>query len=287
MPKSEEQELTLVESLNEYEPAVHLSDKYRIELIETKSRLLEHFTSVGANELLPSQLDHIQVLHFLESVTSTAFTFNHERGRVSSILASIDPRIQGSMSPTALIPQRRTAQVLHKPFEDVRVVLDDVERFNKKLFLCCLLTYGCLLRPHREIRLLRWIDFATDMRTISLPGNRNKSGRNRIVPVPDYVSTCLPSRRHTEYIFTGSHRPPGKDYFKGLWTRYKRQSSVVSAEQTLYSFRHTGAIEIYKRTGSLTVLQQAMGHASLAVSLGYLRNLEVPLLRVEDMPNLY
>ena len=37
---------------------------------------------------------------------------------------------------------------------------------------------------------------------------------------------------------------------------------------------------------SLTVLQQAMGHASLAVSLGYLRNLEVPMLKVEDMPML-
>ena len=29
-----------------------------------------------------------------------------------------------------------------------------------------------------------------------------------------------------------------------------------------------------------------MGHASLAVSLGYLRNLEVPMLKVEDMPML-
>ena len=27
-----------------------------------------------------------------------------------------------------------------------------------------------------------------------------------------------------------------------------------------------------------------MGHASLAVSLGYLRYLEVPMLKVEDMP---
>ena len=34
-----------------------------------------------------------------------------------------------------------------------------------------------------------------------------------------------------------------------------------------------GAIEIYKRTGSHTILQQAMGHASLAVTLGYLRGL--------------
>ena len=28
-----------------------------------------------------------------------------------------------------------------------------------------------------------------------------------------------------------------------------------------------------------------MGHASLALSLGYLRNLEVPMLKLEDMPN--
>ena len=31
-------------------------------------------------------------------------------------------------------------------------------------------------------------------------------------------------------------------------------------------------------------VQQVMGHASMQVTLGYLRNLEVPVLRVEDMP---
>ena len=65
---------------------------------------------------------------------------------------------------------------------------------------------------------------------------------------------------------------------------YKAQSGLIQRDQTFYSFRHTGAIDVFKRTGSLTVLQQAMGNASLAVSLGYLRNLEVPMLKVEDMP---
>ena len=51
-----------------------------------------------------------------------------------------------------------------------------------------------------------------------------------------------------------------------------------------YSFRHTGAIEIYKRTGSLSKLQKAMGHSSLKVSLTYLRGLEVEDLKEEDMP---
>ena len=55
-------------------------------------------------------------------------------------------------------------------------------------------------------------------------------------------------------------------------------------DQTLYSFRHSGAIGIYKRTGSLTKLQKAIGHSSLAVSLTYLRGLEVSELEEEDMP---
>ena len=53
---------------------------------------------------------------------------------------------------------------------------------------------------------------------------------------------------------------------------------------TIYSFRHSGAIEIFKRTGSLTKLQRAMGHSSLQVSLTYLRGLEVTELKEEDMP---
>jgi len=59
---------------------------------------------------------------------------------------------------------------------------------------------------------------------------------------------------------------------------------LLEQDQTLYSFRHSGAIEIYKRTGSLSKLKKAMGHSSLAVSLTYLRGLEVSELEEEDMP---
>ena len=104
------------------------------------------------------------------------------------------------------------------------------------------------------------------------------------MPLHPQIAVHLQRRGHTDNIFTGTERPYNSDYFKTLWGRYAKQSKLLQSNQTLYSFRHTGAIEIYKRTGSLTILQQAMGHASLAVSLGYLRNLEVPMLRVEDMP---
>jgi len=221
---------------------------------------------------------------------------------------------------------------------------------SKQLYLCSLMTYGCLLRPHREIRELTWSDFSDDLKYIHLSGNRNKSGRNRIVPVPSYVREILTkgephhnifsgrpqplnqdyfktlwsrfkrqsntleqgqtlySFRHsgaieifkrTSYvreiltkgephhnIFSGRPQPLNQDYFKTLWSRFKRQSSTLEQGQTLYSFRHTGAIEIFKRTGSITKLQKAMGHSSINVSLTYLRGLEIAELREEDMPML-
>ena len=61
-------------------------------------------------------------------------------------------------------------------------------------------------------------------------------------------------------------------------------SKLLKEGQTLYSFRHSGAIEIFKRTGSITKLQKAMGHSSINVSLTYLRGLEIAELKEEDMP---
>ena len=52
------------------------------------------------------------------------------------------------------------------------------------------------------------------------------------------------------------------------------------------SILHTFRIRqlIFKRTGSITKLQKAMGHSSINVSLTYLRGLEVPELTENDMP---
>jgi len=71
-----------------------------------------------------------------------------------------------------------------------------------------------------------------------------------------------------------------------LWSKYKKQSTLLEKHHTLYSFRHTGAIKVYEKTGSLTVLQQVMGHADLKTSLTYLRGLEIQQLEVEDLPGL-
>mgnify|MGYP006110742999 FL=1 len=189
-------------------------------------------------------------------------------------------------NPMRGIKSFKSKAVLHKPFGNVKAVLEDIKSYNKNLYLCCLLTYGCLLRPHREVRELTWGDFTGDLKFIKLSGERNKSGKNRVVPVPVFVREVLNKHNHSINIFSETEEPYNPDYFKTLWGKYKKQSNALEAGQTLYSFRHSGAIEIFNRTGSLVKLQQTLGHSSINVSLTYLRGLEVTELIEEDMPRI-
>lgn len=182
------------------------------------------------------------------------------------------------------ITRQRQQEVLHKPILDLTLLLEEIKTFNHNLYLCCLLTYGCLLRPHIEIRELTWGDFSHDLSRISISGQRNKSGRNRIVPVPNYIKSKLTLGHPNLNIFSNKEKPYNQDYFKSLWGKFKKQSSILKEGQTLYSFRHTAALDIYKRTGSIDKLRLAMGHSNIRVTLTYLRGLDIPTLMEEDMP---
>jgi integrase len=228
----------------------------------------------------PLQSSHIEItLNTYKSESS----YNTYRLRLCSLINEAR-KIGMTSNPMQGIKSKRANAQMHKPFDNINETLESIKTYNKQLYLCCLMTYGCLLRPHREIRELTWSDFSDDLKYIHLSGNRNKSGRNRIVPVPSYIRDLLVKGEPNHNIFSNKPQPLNKDYFKTLWSRFKRQSNALESGQTLYSFRHSGAIEIYKRTGSLSKLQKALGHSSLAVSLTYLRGLEVSELKEEDMP---
>ena len=186
------------------------------------------------------------------------------------------------------IKTRRVKSTLHKPIRDIKALLEEVKSYNDPLYVCCLLTYGCLLRPHQEIRLLKWSDVDLDRGLIALSGNRNKSGRNRIVPIPKYIEPELRSRytSRERYVLRDSLEPYSRDYLKVLWRRYKQHANHLDDGVTLYSLRHTGALRVFEKTGSLQKLQQVMGHSDMKVSLTYLRGLEVKQLDVEDLPGL-
>jgi integrase len=250
-----------------------IKDAKRIIVLWQRYEFEQHIKNLTLDKLQPS---HIR--NFLVRANWSAKTQRTVKSTLSPLLTEFKPHLVQS------IKLKKPTSTLHKPFDNINEILEAIKAYNKQLYLCCLMTYGCLLRPHREIRELTWSDFSDDLKYIHLSGNRNKSGRNRIVPVPTYIRDILVKGERHHNIFSNKPQPLNQDYFKTLWSRFKRQSKTLEQGQTLYSFRHSGAIEIFKRTGSITKLQKAMGHSSINVSLTYLRGLEIDELKEEDMP---
>ena len=273
----------MLENLSEKEI---IQRAYAVKLSENHSnkykKLLTYCNTIISRCLVGDYIDFDKIIRELSKYSHNT-TFNTVRRHINVILnKAVELGLESN--PIRLVRSKRTKAKLHKPFDDLRLVLEEIKEYNLNLYLCCLMIYGCLLRPHREIRCLCWGDFSDDLKFINLSGDRNKSGKNRIVPVPYYVQENLLKKNKDLNIFSGKQKAYSEDYFKGLWTKFKKVSKTINNDQTLYSFRHSGAIEIFKRTGSLTKLQKAMGHSSINVSLTYLRGLEIPELNEEDMP---
>jgi integrase len=71
-----------------------------------------------------------------------------------------------------------------------------------------------------------------------------------------------------------------------MWSRAKEKMlriGIIKEEQTLYSFRHTAAINTYQSHNNLSILQRLLAHSSLTVSLTYLRGLGQSEMIGEDL----
>jgi site-specific recombinase XerC len=188
----------------------------------------------------------------------------------------------------------RAKASLHEPYpqEQLKLVLNYLKIHYPNLHLCCLLTYGCFLRPHHEIRLLKMKHIVHDYGQIQLSGSENKSKRIRTAYIPQYIQDELRVRLTTlddpeANIFTLKKIPYNVGYFNVMWGKAKIkmiQEGILSPKQTIYSFRHTAVVNVYRKTKDLQILQQLLQHSNMIVTLNYLRGLgEVNDERLKDV----
>ncbi len=219
---------------------------------------------------------------FLSQFNSSATHYMNKRRDLNVLI-----NLSGRMIDDTLLAGKRTEvrkikATLHLAYEreQLQPVLDFLKADHTNLYRCCLLTYGCLLRPHEEIRLLTKGHFKAGNTEIHLSGDENKGGRVRVVYVPDYVrqelDPVLIDLKRDDNLFSGSEIPFNHTYFGKQWSREKIKllaHGLVYPKQTLYSFRHTAAIDVFRRTKDVYMVQKVMGHSSVVVTLKYLRSL--------------
>lgn len=261
----------------------NLSPKYVLNL---ESITLKFIAFLNDSELKGNieNIERNRIQEFLNNFGSTASYYMIVRRHLKAIYSEINKFNPFDLSVFNNTDKRKASPILHKPYLDnqLQLVLENIRDLHPDLHLCCLLSYGCLLRPHNEIRLLKKDHFKNNFSEIHLSGSENKSGKIRIVPVPKFVRILVVSRleklSNEDNIFSGNLNAFNEFYFNTAWKRiFKKLEPIglIQNNQTIYSFRHTAAINVYKKTKDLHILQQLLGHSDMIVTLKYLRGLGV------------
>ncbi|MFD1629997.1 tyrosine-type recombinase/integrase [Pseudopedobacter beijingensis] len=262
--------------------SMNYSSTYKRDL----QKLYDQFNQFFPKEVLCLEPKDLKLSHIESFLDQFKSSNRHYMNKRSSLSVFFSDMIRKEIMERNLITRTLRAKaksVLHETFTDNELskVLEFLKEKYSNLYLCCLLTYGCFLRPHKEVRMLKMAHFYNDFSEIHLSGDENKSGRIRTVFVPSYVTDEIKRRFNgvidrDSNLFTRELVPYNDDYFKTQWSRAKTEMiklKLIRSQQTLYSFRHTGAVNVYKKCKDLHVIQKLLGHSDMIVTLNYLRGL--------------
>ncbi|RZJ40540.1 MAG: hypothetical protein EOO19_15520, partial [Chryseobacterium sp.] len=133
---------------------------------------------------------------FLNGYKSSGRNYMNKRRSLSIFFSELIRKDYLEKNPIIKTSKQKTKATLHEIYTDQQ--LKDVLAFLKEnyynLYLCALVTYGCLLRPHQEVRQLRLRHMNKEFTEIRLAGSENKSGRVRTVFIPSFLQTELKTR---------------------------------------------------------------------------------------------
>jgi len=240
--------------------------------------LSKDFLEMNINELPNSAIEA-----FLNQFKSSGRHYMNKRRSVSIFFSELLRKDLIGKNPVTNTPKQKAKAKLHEIYKDGQLnnVLGYLKEHHYNLYLCALITYGCLLRPHQEVRFLTKKHLSEDFNKFNLSGTENKSGRVRTVFIPEYLKEVLSKRLANikdlnANIFTLNSEPFNDDYFKTQWSRAKTQmlkKGLITKNQTLYSFRHTAVVNVYRKSKDISILQQLLGHSNMVVTLKYLRGL--------------
>lgn len=256
---------------------------YKRDLEKVCNQFLEYLpTTIVDNDVKSIPQTNIEL--FLNQFKSSATHYMNKRRSLSLFFSELLRKEYIEKNPISKTSKQKVKAKLHDVYteQQLKTVLHYLKENYYNLYLCALITYGCLLRPHQEIRHLKRRHINEDFTEIHLSGTENKSGRVRTVFIPKYLQDELKDRLSDTFdpetnIFTlDNDLAFNDDYFKTQWSRAKTQmlkQNMVLKNHTLYSFRHTAVVNVYRKTKDLHILQQLLQHSNMIVTLNYLRGL--------------
>lgn len=218
-------------------------------------------------------------------------TYNNRRMMLRAavqVLIGRDPRLFGGVNPVDKIKMLKTETRKHAAYTDgqIQAIAESCYRRNQPhLVLFMQFVFYTLARPD-EVRQLRVGHIRMPERRILFLAESAKTSIEEYVGIPDQLAEIIErsgilSAPPEYYVFSTEpgHGPgPRCVAFSYFYKRIrphilKLGYYKINKNYTLYSFKHSGAISLYKATRDIKLLQAQCRHKTLEQTNRYLRDL--------------
>ena len=187
-----------------------------------------------------------------------------------------------AVSPARHIKDFSASTETHEPFTDIqaeKIIKEISERQDWQLLLFIYFVHYTFGRPGKEVRLLKVKDLRE--RSVVFKAKYSKTNLTKTPTIPKVLEQLLLTLAIRDsdpdfYIF-GKEGKPGPEplhvnYF------YNRHCKILTAckikgKHTLYSWKHTGTIKLFRSDVNLKSIQLQNGHSNLRTTEIYLRSL--------------
>ncbi|MGL6121660.1 MAG: tyrosine-type recombinase/integrase [Shewanella sp.] len=239
---------------------------------------------------------------YLKQVRGSANkTYNARRAILHSVFAALlkrDPKLFHGINPIAAVKFLKTETKKHTAYTDdqMKKIRDAIVKGNEPHLLFFIqFMYYSLSRPE-ELRNLKVGDIFFDDRKILFRAEISKTTIEQYIGINESLAAVIQASGILTYppsffVFSnagGKHEPgQGRVSQNYFYRHIKPYISALgfyrtNANYTLYSFKHTGVIALYKATKDIKLVQSQCRHQVLEQTNTYLRDLGV----VDDFEQL-
>ncbi len=260
--------------LEKFIPKADYGDKHKYSLLWYLKSLKQAYMGSQLNDITTASL----TAFIMKRHTGSNTSFNTARRYYRGIFNLFQQLGYMDFNPVSEIKAKRAEATINAAFtsQELTSLFEYLKVTDIVLYRVALLMYTTFLRPHQEIRLLKAKFFQFEGRQLVLPPRYTKNGKQTTIPLQSIVLDefeFVQSMEGEEPIF-GKVNPY---YLSTKWGIKVRDRYPLKENQTLYSIRHTAAVETYSRTKDVALIQRLMHHSSMEVTIGYLRSLNCGL----------
>lgn len=231
----------------------------------TRKHLIEYLTALARSGLSRTTIKkNTQVLH-------NFFKWLYENEKIAQNIAVNLPSNFGVIKDNAPRPLSK---------DDIKKFKAAIYDVDKQLWLACMFQYYAAIRP-AELRAIRLRDIDIDHKHIILHAEQTKNKKNDIVRLHTALLSFMRELgyldiKNKELFLFGvggfpNYAPVAKN---SLYNRFKFYCKMLNMPQhiTLYSWKHTGAVDAINNGMPPFELKEHLRHASFATTEIYLKN---------------